>query len=421
MRNLIISTGNISRVLFDFFFQFFLNSCLIYLEVKDPSTAICLYERAVLPLCLSPSFGRTTAEELWIWKLCVLEWLQKDAKEVLSCFEQGLQSLSPSPCLDLWMSYLEYSRRTEKDNAKLEKLFSDADNRLWEHDGQHKIARFHARLSAKNGNMPAARKIWGGILADAANKGWQPHGWNLRIWNDSTLRSIYKRALSACTDWQQAIVEEWLMYERENGSLEDFLKCLETCKSLVKVDMQAYSNQVVQQSYNDNHGRPVFISELKPAKMERKPAFKYSTTVENNKLFVKGLPVTKTKEEVEELFKPHKAVDVRVIMKKSGQSKGIAYVEFASEEDAQQALKATDGMKVDDHEISVAISAPPPKKDKKPETTEPIRHARSRLQVPLIPRSLQVKAATEKTGPSNGNPMQVLQLQNLTLILEICC
>nr|CAH7761238.1 unnamed protein product [Callosobruchus chinensis] len=510
--------------------------------VKDPSTAICLYERAVLPLCLSPNvwadycayvmkLGETAlkvaeralrncpwSEELWIWKLRVLEWLQKDSKEALSCFEQGLQSLSPSPCLDLWLSYLEYSRRTEKNNSKLEKLFSDADNRLWEHDGQHKIARFHARLSAKNGNMAAARKIWGGILADAANKGlataWLEFANLERQYGElNQLRSIYKRALAACTDWQQAIVEEWLMYERENGTLEDVLKCLETCKSLVKVDLQAYSNQRVQQSYEedrmdtnqarqgtkrkqhredtgqkkkmkvhqaqDDHtpqhkriekdpkttvfvsnihssvkekqlkelfpnatqveiaydrkgrsrcygyiqfakeeeamtalandrlpldGRPVFISELKPAKMERKPAFKYSTTVENNKLFVKGLPVTKSKEEVEELFKPYKAVDVRVITKKSGQSKGIAYVEFGSKEDAEKALKATDGMKVDDHEISVAISAPPPKKEKQPETAEPIRHARSRLQVPLIPRTLQVKAATEKTGPSNGNP-----------------
>nr|CAH7761239.1 unnamed protein product [Callosobruchus chinensis] len=74
--------------------------------VKDPSTAICLYERAVLPLCLSPNvwadycayvmkLGETAlkvaeralrncpwSEELWIWKLRVLEWLQKDSKEV---------------------------------------------------------------------------------------------------------------------------------------------------------------------------------------------------------------------------------------------------------------------------------------------------------------------------------------------------
>ncbi|CAH1976228.1 unnamed protein product [Acanthoscelides obtectus] len=508
--------------------------------VKDPSTVICLYERAVLPLCLSPNIWAQYcayviklgdaalkvsdralrncpwSEELWIWKLRVMEWLQRDNKEELSCFEQALQSLSPSPCLDLWLSYLEYSRRNEKDGAKLEKLFSDAVERLWEHDAQRKIARFHARLLAKKENMQAARKIWSGILGDATNKGlataWLEFANLERQYGEvNQVRSIYKRALSACTEWQQAIVDDWLMFERENGTLEDVLKCVETCKSLVKVYAQTYSNQN-NQSNDDTRmdtsdvkkgtkrkqhreeigqkkrmkpdkthedkspqqkrlekdpkttvfvsnlhssvkekqlkelfpnatevevaydkkgrsrcygyikfakeeeamtalasdripldGRPVFISELKPAKMERKPAFKYSTTVENNKLFVKGLPVTKTKEEVEELFKPHKAIDVRVILKKSGQSKGLAYVEFANEADAQKALKATDGMKVDDHEISVAISAPPPKKEKKPEVPEPSRHARSRLQVPLIPRSLQVKSATEKSGSTNGN------------------
>lgn len=69
-------------------------------------------------------------------------------------------------------------------------------------------------------------------------------------------------------------------------------------------------------------GRPVFISELKPERVERKPAFKYSATAENNKLFVKGLPPNKTKEDVEEIFKEFHPKDVRLVVKKSGQAKG---------------------------------------------------------------------------------------------------
>lgn len=69
-------------------------------------------------------------------------------------------------------------------------------------------------------------------------------------------------------------------------------------------------------------GRPVFISELKAEKVERKPVFKYSTTAENNKLFVKGLPPHKTKEEVETIFKMFQPKDVRLVVKKSGQAKG---------------------------------------------------------------------------------------------------
>lgn len=69
-------------------------------------------------------------------------------------------------------------------------------------------------------------------------------------------------------------------------------------------------------------GRPVFISELKPERDERKPVFKYSTSTESNKLFVKGLPPDKTKKDVEELFKEFSPKDVRLVLKKSGQAKG---------------------------------------------------------------------------------------------------
>lgn len=71
---------------------------------------------------------------------------------------------------------------------------------------------------------------------------------------------------------------------------------------------------------------------------------------------------------------------------------------------AQRALKALDQTKLDEsHTISVAISAPPPKKTKDPTTSDPIRHARSRLQVPLIPRSLQVKKPDNRTNETVQN------------------
>lgn len=69
-------------------------------------------------------------------------------------------------------------------------------------------------------------------------------------------------------------------------------------------------------------GRPVFISELKSERQERKPMFKYSTSTENNKLFVKGIPPDKTKEDVEKLFGEFKPIDVRLVVKKSGHNKG---------------------------------------------------------------------------------------------------
>lgn len=78
-------------------------------------------------------------------------------------------------------------------------------------------------------------------------------------------------------------------------------------------------------------------------------------------------------------------------------------MEFESEEAAKKALEATDQMKIGEETISVAISAPPPKKtNSNDKINEPIRHARSRLQVPLVPRALQVKKG-ESTSKSAGS------------------
>lgn len=52
------------------------------------------------------------------------------------------------------------------------------------------------------------------------------------------LRTLFKRALSTKTDWPQSIAEDWLMFERECGSLEDVLKCEEKTKGILKTQMQ---------------------------------------------------------------------------------------------------------------------------------------------------------------------------------------
>lgn len=67
--------------------------------------------------------------------------------------------------------------------------------------------------------------------------------------------------------------------------------------------------------------RPIFISEIKASRTERKPIFKYATNEEKNKLFVRGLPIKKTKEEIQEVFQEYGAKDVRLVLHKSGQPK----------------------------------------------------------------------------------------------------
>lgn len=76
-----------------------------------------------------------------------------------------------------------------------------------------------------------------------------------------------------------------------------------------------------------------------------------------------------TKEELEEMFKSHGDLkEVRLVTYRNGHSKGLAYVEYHDEATAAKALLSTDGMKIQDKVISVAISQPPNRK--KPQTEE---------------------------------------------------
>lgn len=350
------------------------------------------------------------------------------------------------------------------------------------------------------------------------------------------LRNLFQKALSACTDWPEYIFEEWLMFEREFGTLETILKCSEkrkTIKTEVPIPHQNegyYNSDTVpskgkKRKYDnreknvdskkvrtnngsqvDNNekkevptpiinrhidkdpkktvfvsnlhpsvgeeqlkelfpnantislvfdrkgksrcygymqfsteeevmtalardrvpldGRPVFISEMKTDKTEKKMLFKYETVTESNKLFVRGLPKTMSKEEVQEIFQPHGSIDVRLVLHKNGQSKGLAYVEFENDEMAKKALQNTDQMKIEENVITVAISAPPPKRSLSsfPKSNEPIRHARSRLQVPLVPRAVQIrstetnsKEANDSTVTSSSTPKSNADFRKLLL------
>lgn len=242
-----------------------------------------------------------------------------------------------------------------------------------------------------------------------------------------SVRQVLQRALNAVTDWPQYIIDEWLLFERHRGSLDDVMKCIhkvaefnQKYNTQVASEPQAHSSNnisdvqnrgtkrkmappretLTKRAKNESEkvhsnssrpaveknpettvfvsnllpavteqqleaifpnavtleiardrkgksrcfgyvqfkspeevmvalardrepldGRPVFISEIKTDKTEKKPVFKYAAKEEKNKLFVRGLPVTKSKEEVAEIFSKYGTVDVRLVLHKSGQPK----------------------------------------------------------------------------------------------------
>lgn len=122
-----------------------------------------------------------------------------------------------------------------------------------------------------------------------------------------------------------------------------------------------------------------------------------------------GIPLTTTKEELEEIFKVHGELkDVRIVTYRNGHSKGLAYVEYQDEDTAGKALLSTDGMKIADKVISVAISQPPGRK--KAQTSEQVLPVKSlggttvsRTTFGMPKTLLSMVPRTVKTTSANGS------------------
>lgn len=78
------------------------------------------------------------------------------------------------------------------------------------------------------------------------------------------------------------------------------------------------------------------------------------------KLFVGGIPYSISNQQLEELFAKFGAVSsAQIVMDKfSGQSKGFAFVEMSSDEDAQKAVKELDGYGFEGRKIGVSVARP---------------------------------------------------------------
>jgi len=152
-------------------------------------------------------------------------------------------------------------------------------------------------------------------------------------------------------------------------------------------------------------GRPMYISKCDPNKKGH--SFKYKLGLEKNKLFLKGLPASYTKVNIQEIFGVHgKILDIRLVTYRNGHSKGMAFVDYEDEVSAAAALLKTDGMKVEDSVLQVALSNPP---ERKPEGGVPAADVKSlgggqkkvgKSQVAFMPRSVAVQAKKGPVGPS---------------------
>ncbi|XP_036383743.1 squamous cell carcinoma antigen recognized by T-cells 3 [Megalops cyprinoides] len=154
--------------------------------------------------------------------------------------------------------------------------------------------------------------------------------------------------------------------------------------------------------------RPVFVSPcVDKNKNPDFKVFKYSTSLEKHKIFISGLPYSCTKEQLENLCKEHGTVkDIRLVTNRSGKPKGLAYVEYEDEAQASHAVLKMDGMVLQEHTLTVAISNPPRRNvADKPGQMMPRQlygaRGKGRTQLSLLPRSLHRQTAPDSKA-ENG-------------------
>ncbi|XP_029295077.1 spliceosome associated factor 3, U4/U6 recycling protein [Cottoperca gobio] len=167
----------------------------------------------------------------------------------------------------------------------------------------------------------------------------------------------------------------------------------------VQFESTASVSEALKLDRQEVEGRPMFVSPcVDKNKNPDFKVFKYQISLEKQKLFISGLPFSCTKEQLEEICKSHGTIkEIRLVTYRSGKPKGLAYVEFADEAQASQAVLKMDGMDIGDNKICVAISNPPRRNMMdKPGSNRPDimprqvfgSRGRGRTQLSLLPRSL---------------------------------
>ncbi|KFZ48026.1 Nucleolin, partial [Antrostomus carolinensis] len=94
------------------------------------------------------------------------------------------------------------------------------------------------------------------------------------------------------------------------------------------------------------NGKKLMGMEIKLEKAKSKETIKENKKERDARtLFVKNLPYRLTEDEMREVFE--NALEIRIVMNKDGNSKGMAYVEFKTEAEANKALEEKRGTEID--------------------------------------------------------------------------
>ena len=167
--------------------------------------------------------------------------------------------------------------------------------------------------------------------------------------------------------------------------------------AFVEFDSNQTAHEALKRDNEILNGRPVYFSECDPSK---KREFQYQTGLEKNKLFISNLDNDVTRAELIECFSKYgKVREARIPVKRNGQAKGIAFLEYEEEVSAASAIVKADNMTLKSKAIKVALSNPPERKSDN--SVGPLNKAStSKLlgkgTLAFTPRSISVPAKPKK-------------------------
>ncbi|XP_039268549.2 spliceosome associated factor 3, U4/U6 recycling protein-like isoform X1 [Styela clava] len=162
--------------------------------------------------------------------------------------------------------------------------------------------------------------------------------------------------------------------------------------------------------------RPMFVSpNVDKKKHPNFKIFRYEVGLEKHKLFISNLSFKTTEETLREEFGKHGTLKaLRIVTNRSGQSKGLAYLEYENESEAAQALLKVDGKEIDGFNVKVEISNPPKRNPQSGDQSKSLlgggdgrqfqgSRGRGRTQLSLLPRSISQSSSKKTQNGDSSN------------------
>lgn len=153
--------------------------------------------------------------------------------------------------------------------------------------------------------------------------------------NSSLTREVYIRALDKCSD-SESVIFKFIDWEQRNGDLQSLIQCKSKCQARKLRDLELITPKVEKFKMKSKDVKTRFTA------------------------FISNLPGNVKEYQLDELLRQLVRVKaVRIVRDRKGNSRGIGYCDFESEEDLEYAVKNLNGTELFGNKVEVAISKPP--------------------------------------------------------------